>query len=270
MLQPRTSGHVLMLHTGRSGSTLLASMLDRHPEMFCDGETIERPFHQLAHAEGTSIAKQFGAIDLGAAVGHLDKRIRRLSAGRIYCAELQPYQLEMMGAALPDLLAAIEPLGFDRFIILNRRNHLRKIVSHMIATTYNRHHVKGESIKSAPTTRLNPDRCFVGHRMRELVEQIDEYEAFFHESSQLLRGHQVLHLDYDADISSNPQQAYHSVCKFLRVGDHPTTVDLKKTTNFPLTELIENYDDVAQALENTAYSWMAPRISAEQQSAVST
>ena len=258
IIRPRTAGHVLMLHTGRSGSTLLANMLDRHPEIFCDGETLERPFHQLAHAKGTSIADQFGAIGLEDAMDRLATRKKRLSAGRIYCAELQLYQLEMLQTTLPDFLAAIETIGFDRFILLNRRNHLRKIVSHMIATTYDRHHVKRASVKSAPVTRVNPQRCFVGHQMHPLVKRIDDYEGFFEEATRLLQDRTVLHLDYDADISDDPMTAYRRTCDFLNVAHHPTTIGLKKTANFPLFELIENYDDVVGALEDTPHAWMAP------------
>ena len=61
---PLTEGHVLMLHTGRSGSTVLGQMLDQHSGVFWDGELLEKRFHRIARARGVGVNHLYGALDL--------------------------------------------------------------------------------------------------------------------------------------------------------------------------------------------------------------
>lgn len=255
---PRASGNVLMLHTGRSGSTVLGNMLDQHPDIFWDGEVVEKLFHRIARRRGTGVDTQFGAKNLEDAIAHIRNRQRRLSAGRIYGLELQQYQLEMIGAGLSETLDLLVPLGFDRFVVLTRRNHLRKIVSHMVATQYQRHHTTGRKAGTVPSIRLDPKRCYVDHRHRTLIERIESYEAFFAAARNWVEGYRVLNLDYGADISGGPGKAYAKTCDFLKLPALPVEVGLKKTADFPLTQLIANYHDVAEALARTEHAWMAP------------
>ena len=254
--RPKARGHVLMLHTGRSGSTVLGNMLDEHPSIFWDGETIERPFHQLAHAKGESIGEQFGALGPAESARRVERRRRAYSGGRLYGFELQHYQLAMMGTDLERFLGEAKALGFDRFVILDRRNPLRKIVSHMVATTHDRHHIRDRRVGEMPTIRLNPDRCFIAHRFRTLDDELRDQKRFFRTAERLLKNDKVLHLDYDADISDDPRAAYRKVCRFLGVAPAKPKVRLAKTANFPLPDLVENFDEVADALAGSEHEWM--------------
>lgn len=256
--KPRSDGNVLVLHTGRSGSTLMGSMLDEHPRIFWDGEVIERYFHKLALVNRTSVGAQFGARELDDSRRHIAKRMRRLAAARTYGLELQLSQLEMLDASLRDFLEAAKRLGFCRFIVLDRPNHLRKIVSNMMATQLGRHHVKAGTRARKLRLRLNPKRCFIDHHFWTLAERLNSYEQFFKDARNLLSDSDVLHLDYEQDIADDPMKAYREICNFVDLPARRPRIKFSKTTNFPLHEILENYDEVAQALSGTKHAWMAP------------
>ena len=81
-LPTRADGHVLMLHTGRSGSTVLGAMLDQHKSIFWDGETIEKRLHRMSAQQGVGISQFYGKLTLGDSISHISNRVRRLSGGR--------------------------------------------------------------------------------------------------------------------------------------------------------------------------------------------
>ncbi len=258
LAKPRESGNVLMLHTGRSGSTLLGDLLDQHRDVFWDGEVTERQFQEQALLRQTSVGEQFGAFNLEGGIERIRSRQRRLSAGRIYGVEIQHYQLEMLGSDLESYLAALPDLGIDRFILLERRNNLRKIVSHVVATSAERHHVKPGEKVSMPKARIDPQSLFVDHRFHKLRERLDVYDNFSETARKLIGGDRLLHLDYDDHIAEDPLNAYRMCCEFLGIAPDSPQVKFAKTANFPLEEMLENYDEVADFLTGTRYEWMAP------------
>jgi len=239
---PLTDGHVLMIHTGRSGSTVLGKMLDQHSEIFWDGETIEKLFHQLSEERGRGIDHLYREMSLSDAIDAIQKRMQRLSGGRCFGLEVQDYHLEMLGTDAATFMDEVRKLGFSKFLIL-KRNPIRKLISHIVATQRGQHHAQvTEDVKSGKAS-FNFDRVYIGHRFTSVEQVLGQFETFFDDFEKLLEGDDVLQLSYAAHVEENPVVAYDTICGFLELEPQQPTITLKKTTQRNLEDVIENYPD---------------------------
>jgi hypothetical protein len=249
---PAKNGNVVMLHNGRSGSTVLGDLMDQHPEVFWDGETLEKKLHRMESRLGVGFANLYGSFDLEAGVAELEKRMKWRAAGRIFGAELQDYHIEMMGTDIESYLQRLRNLGFDRFVFLER-NYLRKIASHLVATRRDRFHVD-QGIKLTPQPiRINVSRVYIGHRFTTLLEAMQQYRAFFQKAEAAIAGAQILKLSYESDIQNGPQSAVDKLCEFLGLPPHRPVVNFGKTTDLPLDQVIENFDEVVDYIANSEF-----------------
>ena len=121
--------NVVMFHIGRSGSTVLSDLLGQHSRVFWDGQIYERLFEQL-EASSTRVAP--GSVARHNAITALQFRMR--AAGeRVYGFEVKFFHLRCFGIDLKEYVAHLRALGFTHFVILERRNYLRKILSSVVA-----------------------------------------------------------------------------------------------------------------------------------------
>ena len=242
-LPTRADGHVLMLHTGRSGSTVLGAMLDQHKSIFWDGETIEKRLHRMSAQQGVGISQFYGKLTLGDSISHISNRVRRLSGGRHFGLEIQDYQLAMMEADCASFLEEIRKLGFSKFIILDR-NPIRKLISHIIAVDRGQHHATAKDKVTNRKTAINPDRVYAGHRIVTFEDALAQYEDFLATFESLLQGEEVLRLSYAEHIEESPLVAYEEVCRFLGLEPQSPAITLRKTTQRNLADVIENYAEL--------------------------
>ncbi len=253
IVQPmRRDGHAVMLHNGRSGSTLLGDMLDQNPAIFWDGETIEKRLHQRSEREDVGIDKLYGKLDVETELAAIRQRMSSRCGNRIFGTELQDYHLDMLGASLPDMIEQLRRVGFTKFILLER-NYLRKIVSHLVATQKRRHHVSAETKVTVDPIRINPDRIYIGHTFTTLQNVLEQYRSFAEAARANVNGGDLLELSYESDIETDPNVACARVCDFLGVETHQAAIKFGKTTNVPLNEVVENYSEVASALDKSGF-----------------
>jgi LPS sulfotransferase NodH len=249
---PATSGNVLMLHNGRSGSTLLGDLMDQHPGVFWDGETLEKKLHRIESRLGQGFATLYGSFDLDDGIAEIEQRMKWRAAGRIFGTELQDYHVEIMKTDIESYLQRLRNLGFDRFVFLER-NYLRKIASHLVATKRDQFHIN-QGAKLAPQpVRINVSRVYVGHRITTLLEAMQQYRAFFQRAEAALPGAQILKLSYEQHIQNGPQPAVDELCQFLGLSPHHPKVNFGKTTDLPLDKVIENFDEVVDYIANTEF-----------------
>lgn len=251
--RPRKSGHVLMLHNGRSGSTLLGDMLDQHPDIFWDGETIEKKLHRMEYRSGLGFENLWGAIDLDEGAKEVEKRLRTRAADKIFGSEVQDYHVLMMGTDIRNYIRRMKSLGFTRFVFLDR-NYLRKVVSSIVATKRNRFHVGSEAKPKVTTVRIDPERVYIGHRRTTLLGVLRQFSKFRQDALAELRGDQVLTLRYEEDIASDPAAAARKVCDFLGLEPHAPAVHFGKTTDAPLSRIVENYDEFRSVVLNSEFA----------------
>lgn len=245
---PTPRGRVAMFHVGRSGSTVLGNLLDQHSRISWQSEVVFKHYSQFPQGMSKD-APQADPLQLMLA------SMAGINAD-FYGFEAKFFHLDRMGVSLAEFLTMLDDLGFAYYIVLERKNLLRKIVSSLIAKqrgAYNR-----RVGHRAELTRIVIDI----HHVRidgddnSLVAFLENYHNQMRELKRRLAGRDVLCLTYEDDILNDPLVAYRRVSKYLGVVPEPVRINLGRINPYPLREIVENFDEVAQALKETPFEWM--------------
>lgn len=243
------SERVAMLHTGRCGSTVLGKMLDDHSLIHWSSELFEDMSSR--HKE------YFGQPD---AVEKILKSDIRLCKKKFYGFETkylpqQHLRADWINMGLAQYLSFLRNQGFSRFIILHRRNHLRRAISAYKGMRRNEWHVKRVQTSCS---KINIDtRSFLtGNETGPLIELFRLIDKTHKELKNLLSSDTVLNLHYEDDIQENPETAYHKVCDFLGVKRQKPIIQFEKTNPFRIVDMLDNYNEITQLLIGTEYEWM--------------
>ncbi|MGH7550629.1 MAG: hypothetical protein ACREK3_07725 [Gemmatimonadota bacterium] len=241
-LQRRRPGNVTMLHVGRSGSTVLGDMLDQHPRVYWDGEVYHRslqdpskvgdPFHFLAR--------------------------RMLRAGSSYYGfEVKPVHLRTLNLEIQEFITTLDRLRFTHFIILERKNHLRRLLSGVIArrsTVF--HRAPGDPLARSRVA-IDVTRIKVVNTTVPLLDFLTWYEEFFASLRDLLDSSKTLWLTYEADILDDPVVGYGKTLSFLGIeAVSPPKISYGKTNPYPVEAMVSNFGELKGALQGTRFEWM--------------
>lgn len=213
-------------------------MLNEHPDICWDGEILKerkREDYRQLHQ----------AFDFKALIQAHERRCLKSCFG----FEMKYVHIRELGITKSQFLNALNALHFTHFIVLTRRNHLRQHVSGSIAQITGQYHVG---------RRKTPEHIKVTLDVNTLVPLFRHFDSDFAEIQSLLVN-QSLNLTYEEDIEHDPTRALKKICLFIRkryVVIHPR---LKRINSYPLSELIENYDEVVATLQETPYAWMLER-----------
>lgn len=248
MPRPR-QGNIAMFHIGRSGSTVLADLLDQHPRIFWDQE-IYRPCEERLISSGRAGA----SVRSGQAIDILQSRLA--SVGKeFYGFETKFFQIELTGVTLPAYVAQLRRVGITHFIILERKNYLRKVVSSVIRQAAQAHQARDQKSRLTRVS-LDVDHTAVDRSCRPLLAYLQHWQENFKQLEQLLSGAPLLYLTYEADIAPDPRLGYRRICDFIGVEPHEVEVRFGKTNPFKLSEILLNFNEVEAALAGTPFEWM--------------
>lgn len=247
----RRQGHVVMIHVGRSGSTVVGDLLGQHPRIGWDGEIYQRIFAEVERPDGSLP----GIIEFDPIRFAVDAA--RHHPGAYYGFETKFFHMRWLGMDLPQYLGCIrEEMRDLHVVVLERRNLLRMVVSTLNARATQVWHRRDAGPARAHPVTVDVDAVFVNRVAQPLVELLDELHADFAELGRLLVGRPHLWLTYEDDVAADPRRAYDRICSHIGLPAVPAHVRLVRTSPFPLPELILNYQDVAEALKGTAHEWM--------------
>lgn len=233
-----------MFHVGRCGSTVVARMLDEHPEITWDGEIFE-----------PSERDRLGEPD------DLEPRElieqRRSKAPRHYGFEtkyLRSHHLGALGLSLDDYVDLLGGIGFDRFAALHRRNYLRRVVSGAVGRQAGTWHRRKPGAGEPQVIGLDPQRVPFGGD-QPLLDVFAELAAGEEALRRRLPAGAVW-LTYEEDIAPDPAIAYRKICELFGVEPAEVEPRLFPTNPFPLHAILANYDEIAGLLAGTEYEWM--------------
>ena len=232
---------VAMFHVGRSGSRVLADLLGQHSHVSWDGEVV-RKNPSLWHHRGA-----------------FDRFVRRRSDAAetgIYGIELKFFHARLLGVSMSELLSRLNALGFDRFVILKRRNLLRKVVSSVVYHTTRKAHIRAGREAELTRVAVDPARVRIDRAELSLLQHLRGYQEGFLQLHEELSGRETLQLTYEDDIANDPTDGYRRTCAFLGLPDEPAEVRYAPTNPFPLSEIITNWPDVAAVLRDSEFEWM--------------
>ena len=225
LFRPRPPVRFVIFAQGRTGSTLLTSTLDTHPQITCRDEILGLP-RALPHQFVENAARGSGAEAFGFHV-------------KIYQLTSWQRVRDVHG-----WLSALRGRGW-KIIYLRRENLLRHVVSNVFAEAAGAyHHPSG-------TTTKRPERITLD--IARLRQGIDGRQRNLTAERQALSGLEHLELVYERDLEKpgSHAQTFARIQSFLGVEEVDLAPRLRKAVAMPLDELIENYEDVRAMLSGT-------------------
>lgn len=243
--------NIAAFHQGRSGSRLLGDLLKQHPRMVWEGEL-------FSPGRLGDIASRWPLLTRDPL---RILRLRMVMAGpAVYGFETQPTQVEHLRMSLEQYVVRLESLGFDRFLMLERLNHLRRFVSMLVARTNSQWHLPGGTKPELVRIELDTKDLLLSRgrdtERRSLVAHLDRERETWRLLQEILERRRLLYLTYEQDLAESPELGYRKVCEFIGLPPHPVAVRFSKTNPHSLREVLTNYDQVADALAGTEYEWM--------------
>lgn len=220
----------VIVTTGRTGSELLVSLLDSHPQIICDSEILSIP---RAHP-GRFVLRRSSLA-----------RARRCAYGFKLVAEharLQsPHDRE-------GFLRGFAERGF-RIIVLERRDLLQQVVSSVRGIETQHHHRQRDHQEFRPM-RVDPVAVLCA------LAWFEDAVSFVRTA---LAGAPVLDLVYEDDLLDPEcqQRTADRVCDYLGLPPARVQTDLVKIAPRSVADQLENFDEVAALLSQTRFAGLA-------------
>jgi LPS sulfotransferase NodH len=244
LVAKESKGSVVMLHLGRSGSTVLGDLLDQHPDIFWDGEIYHHEAQKCKFSRREDAAfDPFRIFEM-----------RRCRSGRAYYGfESKTSDQRFMNCSVNAFICGLKERNVQKTILLKRKNLLRIAASFQLAYKKQSYHVWRYEKPDFHKIQLMELDIGMGIK-KPLLAQLEEWTRGLQNLAEALQGSDVLELVYEHDIENDPLVALHKVTDFLGLppAGNPI-VNLKKSTPFPLRSFVEDYNQVGTILRGTPY-----------------
>ena len=216
----------MILSRGRSGSELLRSLLNSHPEIYCDGEIFTDKLILSPKLFLKGMAKK--------------------QSVRLYGYKAKPFHLKRQF----NQISRIKSEFFTpeiKIIYLKRLNILRQAISVQIGNQKNRWH------DTIETGTLN--KKFVID-YEELIMQIKSFEKNEKREKEFLKNIRYHQIIYENDLLSaeNHQTTLDLVFSYLGVNSIQVQTNYIRSTTDHLSDFIKNHDEIISKIKKTDYN----------------
>jgi GT2 family glycosyltransferase len=233
------TGHSCLVSNGRSGSTVLGDMLSQCPAL-----AWEQEIYTHAELRGTAPV----SYDL------LPQRVAH-HANRSFGFAIHPAHVAGLGLSMEDFIDRATGDGVANFILLVRRNSLRRHLSMRAARqTGHFHEFRSDFWNATPAKRIHLE--VAGKAGRDLLAYFDRLEADYAALRSLLTPHCFIELSYEADIEPDPTIGLRKVAAFLDLPDFDPVVRYQRFNAHKLTDIVANYAEVAERIGASKHAWM--------------
>lgn len=222
--RPAESRKCVLFAQGRTGSTLFGELLDSHPQVTFA--------HEILRAKVPSTRLWVAGE-------------RRRFPDRVYGFHVKIYQLTEQGVDDPGRwMRRLSERGWT-VLALRRRNLLRHVLSNMTINATGVTHdrlgrERAKLVVDAPgLVEWIGKRADVGRQEQEILAEIP-HEQFVYED--------------DLQDSSRWTETSERAFRFLGLDPVPVETTLHRRNPGPLSELIDNYDEVAAAVTAAGYA----------------
>lgn len=213
----------LIFAQGRTGTWLLHSLLNQHPQIYCEKEILQqRVLSPQLYTLGRS----------------------RQAGGRIYGCHVQPHQL--VATQRTDPAAYID--GFAqrgwRIIHLTRRDIIRQSISAIAAVERRQWVVRGD-LDGPPKAVTLPI-----HKVLDRIRRRQSHLALEH---QILSRHDHMPLVYEDDLASpdTHQLASDRIFAYLGIESVKVAAQTRPVLPLQLEEVIVNHDQLMESIAHT-------------------
>lgn len=240
----------ILLAARRSGTTLLIKSFNSHPQIECHKKVFstKRRLRYLQVDKPGSRFNEFRSASTGRQIDYIFRR-RQLIDSFLTQVFAPADGVEAMGVRLaysqadkyPEILAwALEnDVGI---IHLVRENSLKAIVSDFTARKRGVYH--STSKVKRITIQLSPRK--LKRRLTGLMKRIEKYRAMF-------KGRRYCEVSYESFVV-NRETETKRILDFLQIDQVvPLTTNLVKQNPDSLEDILENYEEIAQALKDTIF-----------------
>lgn len=238
---------VVMFHLGRSGSTVMADLLNQHHDIYWGGEIAKETLRENLPEKDERIASFTKNLDL------------ELSASKkhhAYGFEIKPFHLRYLGVTPIEFRQMMRSRGFDTFIILERKNLLRKVLSSMIASKYDVWHQPKTVESVAKVVEVDPFSINIDGQSKSLLEFFRDYEEDLRQIRLALKDDSPLELSYENDVSPSPVAAAQMCFAHVGASSERPAVRYGRTNPQKISEIVTNFDELEDVLSGTEYEWM--------------
>lgn len=219
----------------RSGSTLLGTLLNCHPAIFCDGEI----FLKFSYLTSKLLSPRLyinGCVDYS-------------QCNTIYGFDLKVSQFERVNCeklygSLRDNFLALCQSNWA-IVYLRRHNLFRLAISSLVARLRKQWHI-------ADPTIFQP----VAIEPADVMRQLCLFEKQFESESTALKDVPHLKLSYHLDLLSadNHQHTSDKVFAYLGLESFPVQTTLLRTSADRLADSIVNYDEIIDVVGRTKFA----------------
>ena len=216
---------------GRTGSQLMVSLLNNHPDIYCDSEIFHPDY--------------FGKVIFPKAYINSRALLATDQNKKVYGFKVKHYQLRDDQGISPQYLFNYLNENGWKFIYLDRTNLLRHSLSNFKANESGEYHINKR--KGYKKLRIDPN---------ELISYMIGKEQFKKEELSSLAGIKYLNINYEKDLASfeSQQKIMDKVFNYLGLDSVKVISNYKKTSLSKLEDMIENYDEIKNVLLRTKYS----------------
>lgn len=239
---------LIMFHIGRSGSTLLGDLLQQHKNIYWIGEIFDHITDQTIKKGKEQKPETFYET--------LQELMEKVPKNKICGIEIKFYNLQNYQISIQDFLKQSQKMGFQHYIVLERKNYLKKIISSLVARKTLEWHLPPK-IKATPSKiRIKTERIKIDNSAQSLKDHLIKYKKSFQQAKQALKEQNNLSLTYENDLLQNPQIAVEKVIKFLELESFTPKIRYSKTTPFPVKLILLNFEEIQKYLAETEFEWM--------------
>lgn len=218
----------------RSGSSLLVELLDSHPEIHCDGELFNLDHGYVKDPVMLAIWKKMPYSFIYC------RRVR--SAGELYGFKLFDHHLSRAGR----VIHILHKMGW-KIIYLKRDDIVRQALSEIIATSTGQwHRAENETIK---------DRVFT-ISVDKFIEKVEGRIMLRDVERNILQTLPHYTMTYEESLKNTEdwQHSLNDLFDHLGVKKVSVRANLRKMYDRSYSEMVENYDDLIEAVKHSKYS----------------
>lgn len=231
--------NVVMFHIGRCGSTVVGTLLNQHPKIRWGGELF------------ANLKRKYG---MDSWVWEDPLRMIKLRTSihicRVFGIEIKKKHFEDVKMSINDIISDLEHLGYKKYIILKRKNYLKREVSRIVGNK-----MEGWNFKE----EVDPPKVevpIINRDGKTITDYFRETDSFYKTLEKNIERENTLKISYERDIKENPKVAFEKITKLVGIKSVKTKISTKKINKKPLEERISNFEEVKSVLEKTKYEWM--------------
>lgn len=210
---------------GRSGSELLRSLINSHPDIYCDGEVLnEKVLFPYLYV----------------------KSLSAITEKKIYGFKVKLYQVIRQKRSCKIFLSHLYTQDW-KIIYLRRLNLLRQAISVLIGKERNKWH----DTEKSPLQNLQIYIDF-----SEFIMQIEGLEKSLRKEQEILKNLPHFKIVYEEDLlpQDKHQATLDKVFDYLGVESVPVKTKYYRTTSNCLSDFIQNYEEFLEFVNKTKYA----------------